>query len=193
MNAILPQLVEDILSRNNSWLCDSDKAKLKNWQSRLKPEYDTLLTVKGRAQQQQLGKRMQKRLPDLMKKIEHHIQVSVQTTEKERTQESALAYLDGFVDYLANKPNLTVNYGEDYLLKFPDICARYNQIVKGNKTACPEIKQFEASREYLNVMDTFRKRLNTTLNYPNGNLLYELNFSFQNGCKDLICLFRGFV
>ncbi len=174
MNEILPLIVDDILSRDNSWLCESDKIKLKNWQSRLKPEYDTLLTVKGKTQQRQLGERMQKRLSDLVKKIEHNDQISVQATEKVRTQESASSYLDGFVHNILDiKPNITINYDEDYLLKFPDICGFYNKIVKKNKTACPEVAQFESSREYLNVMNTFKNRINTSLNHSNGIILIE--------------------
>lgn len=156
--------------KDNKWLCEQDKMQLKNWNSRLRPEFDSLLTEKGFKEQQALGKRIQQRLPNLMKKIEHYIQVTVRTTNRERTKQSARSYLDGFLDYLRIKPNLTVNYGEDYLLKFPDHCSRYIAEVDDKKDAvCPEIKLFDKqSFAYFTDLETFRQRVNISTGFNNG-------------------------
>lgn len=162
-----------MLFKDNKWLCGQDKELLKNWSSRLRPEFDSLLTEKGFREQKALGKRIQQRLPDLMKKIEHHIQVTVRATNRERTQQSARSYLSGFLDYLSIKPNMTVANGEDYLLKFPDYCSRYLAEVKDNKDAvCPEIKLFDKkSFAYLTNLETFRRRVNINVGFKNSKSL----------------------
>ena len=68
-------------------------------------------------------------------------------TNKIRAQQSAAAYLSGFLDYLSQKPNITVDKGDDYLLKFPDVCSSYLSSVKENKTACPEKQTLSKKNE----------------------------------------------
>lgn len=127
------------------------------------------LTEKGKRQQKALGKRVQTRLPDLMSKIEHSIQVKVQATDRIRTYQSAQSYVSGFLDFLANKPNVTVTDGEDLLLKFPDYCDRFGDYKK-NESACHEKADFDKmSVDWSNALKKFKLRLNTTITaYENG-------------------------
>lgn len=99
--------------------------------------------------------------------------MTVRATNRERTQQSARSYLSGFLDYLSIKPNITVNNGEDFLLKFPDYCSRYLAEVKGNEDAvCPEIKLFDKkSFAYLTNLETFRRRVNINVGFKNGKSL----------------------
>lgn len=150
-------------------MCDADKERLKKWEPRYRPHFEMELTEKGKSQQKALGKRVQTRLPDLMSKIEHNIQVKVLATEKIRTHQSAQSYVSGFLDFLVNKPNVTFTDGEDLLLKFPDYCDRFG-VYKKNESACPEKADFDKrSVDWSNALKKFKLRLNTTLAaYDNG-------------------------
>ncbi len=158
-------------------MCDKDKKLLENWSSRLDAKDGDLLTEKGSREQKALGKRIQQRLPELMKKIQHHIQVMVRATNKERTQQSAASYLSGFLDYMAQQPNLTIISGEDYLLKFSDFCTRYiAEVDDPVNVACPEIEQFDKkSISYMNDLRTFKNRINVSDEFNNGKKSLYLN------------------
>lgn len=141
----------------------------------MKPILEYNLTPKGELQQKNLGKRMKDRLPELMSKIQYQIQVDVKATYRIRAQQSANQYLNGFLDFLPDKPNITVENGDkDYLLKVPDVCDKYLNMVKKNKTACQELDQFESeSFDYRNTLNTFKKRINSSLTENNGIIFKE--------------------
>ena len=156
----------------------------------MEPIFDNNLTPKGKSQQKGLGKRMQDRLPELMKTIGYPIQVDVKATSRFRTQQSANQYLNGFLDFLSMKPNVTVDNGDDYLLKFPDVCEKYLNEVKKNKTACQERDTFDRdSISFKNALTTFKQRINSSLNINNGKLLLKL-YLIKFQYNELIFIFR---
>ncbi len=76
---------------------------------------------------QNLGHRYAKRLAHFIKNIKLN-DVYVQATAKNRTQDSAIAYLKGMFEDWEEKPNFSVLENEDYLLSFYEVCEKYNKV-----------------------------------------------------------------
>ncbi len=82
-------------------------------------------------------------------------QINVDVTQLIRTTQSANEYMNGLLQFTASRPNLTFDTNNNYLLKYPDYCTKYLQIVKKNKTSCPEELRFNANSTKLK---TYKQR-----------------------------------
>jgi hypothetical protein len=168
MNEITSQFQDSILKNSNSWLCKSDLKLLKNWKTRIdQNEHDHILTTKGRQLMRDLGKRMNTRLLDLIPTLREN-QIKIQTTSMIRTQQSADEYLNGLLNYTTYRPGFDIIGGEegeeDFLLKCPDNCPKYQDLIEKKSNYCPELKDFEENApQYKTVLKTFAKRVGTDL------------------------------
>ena len=111
----------------------------------------------------ELGNRMQKRtFHDLTQSVDIKRQVKVDITQLIRTEQSADEYLNGFLNFTSVRPSY--DYDEDgWLLKYPDVCTKYNKIVKA-KDSCSEGIEFEnKSNELRGYKQNFLKKLGVDL------------------------------
>ena len=115
------------IKENNVWLCSDDLARMDQWKSRINTDNDHNLTVSGRFYMKALGNRMRSRLFDIVSDLKSN-QVSVQTTNLLRTQQSADEYVAGLLSFMptSDLPKYSQNPPEaDFLLKSPDLCQKY--------------------------------------------------------------------
>jgi hypothetical protein len=105
-------------------LCYSDQRAIEQWETKLDLPLTQLLTPLGKQRMQDLGKRYAKRLSNFLKNLKL-ADVYVQATEKNRTQDSAIAYINGMFENWEEKPKFSVEKNEDYLLSFYEVCQKY--------------------------------------------------------------------
>ena len=94
-----------------------------------------------------------------MSSMRSNDQIRVQSTDVNRTVDSAHEYLSGFLDFLPTKPDVQVGQkNTDFLLKFPDICQSFIRLTK-SENSCEEAKRFdEESVAYQKSVSTFYNR-----------------------------------
>ena len=120
-----------------------------------------------------------------MSSIRSSDQIRVQSTDVNRTVDSAREYLNGFLDFLPMKPDVQVGQKEnDFMLKFPDICQSFIRLTK-SKNSCEEATRFDdESVAYQKSVSTFYNRTHAF----NSNLIFLWNIFV-----DLIIIFENKV
>lgn len=115
--------------KNNKWLCERDLKRLREWKFGMSASDDVQLTRKGRATISNLGKRMRKRLDEVINATNLSL-INVQVTYQDRTRQSAEEFLAGmFNDTPVNhRPLIRINSKDDYLLKYPDMCDKFQSV-----------------------------------------------------------------
>lgn len=111
------------------WICSQDIQSLRDWKFDMTESDDERLTSKGRQTLRNLGWRMRKRLSQIINSTKLS-QINVQVTNKNRTRQSAHEFFAGMFDDtpIEQRPLVKVNLKDDYLLKYPDICAKFEQV-----------------------------------------------------------------
>lgn len=131
MNNLSLVLQKIIVEKNASWLCEADRVKMRNWQTKMtNPDQGNYLTDYGRRQMRELGNRMYLRLFNdiIATGLNISTQLKVSVTELIRTQQSADEYLNGLLNYASARPTYDVNEINGYLLKYPDYCKKYIRV-----------------------------------------------------------------
>lgn len=102
---------------------------LREWKFDMSASDDVQLTRKGRATISNLGRRMRKRLDEVINATKLSL-INVQVTYQDRTRQSAEEFLAGmFNDTPANeRPSIKINSKDDYLLKYPDMCDKFKKV-----------------------------------------------------------------
>ena len=92
------------------------------------PDDDNILTSYGMVYMKNLGARMKQRMSSLKYVGSANIKASVFTTNITRTIQSANEYLKGFYGFWPKPTVRPLDGDNDYLLKFPDLCAKYLKV-----------------------------------------------------------------
>lgn len=98
----------------------------------MKPDDDYNLTKRGREIMRKFGSRMRKRLQEVLNQDAktNSRRINAQTTSIVRTVQSAEEFFSGMFKDSEEKPTIQINSKEDdYLLKFPDLCSRFIQVL----------------------------------------------------------------
>ena len=103
--------------------------KFQQWKFDMSPSDDVKLTRKGRQIISELGWRMRQRLSEVINSTKLSL-INVQVTYQERTFQSADEFLAGMFNdtSVAERPFIKVNSKDDFLLKYPDMCARFIKV-----------------------------------------------------------------
>jgi hypothetical protein len=97
------------------------------WKNRIALSESQSLTENGRLYMRELGDRMRDRLFDLVAEARNE-QVTVLSTDEERTKQSADEYLAGMLNFMpqSDRPAAQFNGQENiYLLSSSDACEKY--------------------------------------------------------------------
>lgn len=98
----------------------------------MKPDDDYNLTKRGREIMRKFGSRMRKRLQEVLNQDAktNSRRINAQTTSIVRTVQSAEEFFSGMFKDSEEKPTIQINSkDDDYLLKFPDLCSRFIQVL----------------------------------------------------------------
>lgn len=148
MADMLPKIRDQIL---NSWeeglgeMEEEEIVRFLEWEFNLSVEDDSLLTMSGKQEHKEMGKRWSKRLPGLLL---DKSKTEVRSTSKSRCIESGEAFLAGIFE-----TDFPAIVEDNRLLRFYDYCPKFDDEVEENDETFAESNNFKAS-EYFQAMIT---------------------------------------
>ncbi|XP_027220523.2 multiple inositol polyphosphate phosphatase 1 isoform X2 [Penaeus vannamei] len=153
-------------------LCRKDLELLKEWDpDKLSHDRRMQLFETGRVEMKELGARVREALPHFFKEgvLEHN--VSIWSTNTDRTKETAKVFLEGFSPSQNLEKNIVVKE-HDRIMEFHEICHKYNEKIF-NGSHIPAFLKFLKGPELLSVVGSVSERIAVPVERLHVVLMYN--------------------
>ncbi|ROT70951.1 hypothetical protein C7M84_010732 [Penaeus vannamei] len=159
-------------SRHPTKIDGKDLELLKEWDpDKLSHDRRMQLFETGRVEMKELGARVREALPQFFKEgvLEHN--VSIWSTNTDRTKETAKVFLEGFSPSQNLEKNIVVKE-HDRIMEFHEICHKYNEKIF-NGSHIPAFLKFLKGPELLSVVDSVSERIAVPVERLHVVLMYN--------------------
>ncbi|KAK7051127.1 PHOsphatase [Halocaridina rubra] len=169
----LPDLQRRILEADSE-LCDGDLEALRRWSlGGLNETWNYIQTPEGDLELLELAGRFKNAIPTLLGKPFSNDSFKFRHTKTQRTEASARAYAKGLFGEESDMVYMPRPLDPDPLIKFYDVCSKYQREVKDKPEALEEAKLFAEGPEVAAMVARMSKRLGISLTLDYVETLYD--------------------
>ena len=171
MAQMLPGIKQDIYQAwvdGNSNMCQKDVNNLEEWSFNYTAADHKHLGEAGKKEHRELGQRWGKRLPTL---LEDSQKITVRATYKQRTYDSAKAFLNGLYGHPVDFPQ---NIVTGNILTFYEQCPAYLYGVDANNRTFVEMNKLRSSPEYESMVQLVSDRVGVQMDREQVKIAYSI-------------------